>query len=209
MVYLIGGAPRVGKTILARAFSRAHRISWISTDTLEVIAGEYMSQTVWNRTHPYSVARRKLSHAQFYEQLSTTKIVSLLRAQARATFAAISMLVESSLKDGVDYCIEGYHVDPATVEKLQKKFGTKHIRAVFLVKYDVNQFVQEVRVHAGPNDWLHQVDKKGVTFERVGKMVAQYSAFVTREAEARNYTVVSVDKQFKKAQAEAMRLLEK
>lgn len=209
MIYLIGGPPRVGKTILAQTFSRTHRVPWISCDTLETIAGEYMSQSTWNRTHPYSVARRKLSHAQFYDQLSSVKIVALLRAQARATFAAISMLVECSLQDGVDYCIEGYHIEPTTVEKLQKKFGAKHIRAVFLVKHDVAQFVRDVSVHSGPNDWLKLVDKKGVTFECVGKMVAHHSATTAKEAASRGYAVVSMDKQFGKAQKEAMRTLYK
>lgn len=199
----------MGKSLLAQAFSHAHRVSWISCDTLEVVAGEYMSQTTWNRTHPYSVARRKLSHAQFYGQLSTTKIISLLRAQARSTFAAVSMLIECSINDGVDYCIEGYHIDPATVEKLQKKFGAKNIRAVFLVKRDAEQFARDARIHSGANDWLRQVDKKGETFARVGKMVAQYSISISKEAGDRGFTVVSMDTQFKKAQAEALRSLRK
>lgn len=207
MIYLIGGPPRCGKTLLARAFSAQNRIPWISSDTLETIAGEYMSQTTWNRTHPYSVARRKYSHTDFYKQLSTAKIVSLLRTQARATFAAVSMLIESSLQDGVDFCIEGYHIEPVVVEKLQKKFGEKHIRAIFVVKHDAVQFAEDVRVHSGPNDWLQLVDKKGESFARVGEMVARFSSVIEKEAQARGYSVVSMDKAFTRAQKVAMKML--
>src|SRR5215217_4052219 len=39
MIYLIGGAPRAGKTILAQRLSSKFQVGWISTDLLLTLLG--------------------------------------------------------------------------------------------------------------------------------------------------------------------------
>ena len=39
MIYLIGGAPRAGKTILVQRLSRKLHVGWISTDLLLPLLG--------------------------------------------------------------------------------------------------------------------------------------------------------------------------
>ena len=43
MIYLIGGAPRCGKTTFSKRLAAKKRIPWISTDLIESIVAEYMS----------------------------------------------------------------------------------------------------------------------------------------------------------------------
>ena len=102
--------------------SKKFGIPWISTDMLEVVSGEYMSQTEWKKTHPYSFLRRThKTNDAFYKELSPKKIVSVLRRQAKATAVAIDMAAICEIKDENDYIFEGYHIEPALASRLIKK----------------------------------------------------------------------------------------
>lgn len=210
MIYIIGGPPRCGKTTLAKAMSKKMRIPWISCDTLEVVVGEYMSQADWDTTHPYSVLRRTLkTNDRFYAALKPQKIISVLRAQARATFPAIAMMVLSELTEGNDYIIEGYHIDPSFAVQLIKKHGRKNVRAIFLTKHDPEKFAVDVHKSTTPNDWLILGTKHKHTFVTIGKMVALYSTFFQKEARRNRLPSISMDVQFEKQLKRAIKLLTK
>ena len=53
MIYLIGGAPRAGMTILGQQFAAKLRIGWISTDLLQhvlQVKNHDGTQAEWNAT---------------------------------------------------------------------------------------------------------------------------------------------------------------
>jgi len=197
MIYLIGGPPRCGKTTLAKRMSKKFGIPWISTDTLEVVSGEYMTQKQWNKSHPYSVLRHKLkTNDEFYNKLSAQKIISVLQREACATFPAIEMTALCEIKDGNDYIIEGYHIVPSFAQKMIKKCGKKNVRAIFLAKFDANKFAQDVHKSTTPNDWLIVLTKKQETFIKVGKMVSLYSRYFEKEAKKFGLRVFNTDVNF-------------
>ena len=58
MIYLIGGAPRTGKSILGQRFAAKLKIGWISTDLLMEllrVQGDEGVKTEWNAT-PEAIA---------------------------------------------------------------------------------------------------------------------------------------------------------
>ena len=59
MFYLIGGAPRTGKTTLAKQLSKKLVLPWISTDTLESVVLKYFSDEELPLKFPKSVIRRE------------------------------------------------------------------------------------------------------------------------------------------------------
>src|SRR3989338_8625512 len=165
MIYLIGGPPRCGKTTLAKTMSKKLGIPWISCDTLEVIAGAYMSKAQWNKTHPYSLLRSKhKTNDDFYNAYSVEKIIEVLRKQAEPTVAAIDMMTICEIKDGNNYIIEGYHILPTIAAELMKKYGHKNIKAIFLGKHDPKKFAVDVHKSTTPNDWMLLGTKKSETF---------------------------------------------
>lgn len=197
MIYLIGGPPRCGKTSLAKALSKQLGIPWISSDTLEVVAGEYMTQEEWEQTHPYSIAHT--SNNAFYKEFSTKEIIDLIKAQALATQPAIEMTVLCALKDQLDYVVEGYHVTPKFATKLIKRFGKANIKAVFLVQTDVDRFVTDAPQNSVLNDWLNKKDTTPDTLVRVAKMVVTYSASLIKDATKYKLPVFVMDKNWHKS----------
>ncbi len=197
MIYLIGGPPRCGKTTFAKTMSKKLGMPWISTDMLEVVSGEYMTQSQWNTSHPYSFLRRKYrTNDAFYATLSPQEVVNVLRRQAKATAPAIEMAAICAINDGHDYIIEGYHIEPNVAAKLTKKYGKKNITAVFLTKGDSIAFARDVTKSTTLNDWLLVGTKKEETFLRVGKMVSLSSKNFEKEAEKYGFVVYRMDEDF-------------
>ncbi len=208
MIYLIGGPPRCGKTTFAKTMSKKLGIPWISTDMLEVVTGEYMSQKQWDKTHPYSLLRRKYKdNDSFYGKLSAQKIMAVIKKQARPTFGAIDMAAICEINDGNDYIIEGYHIEPNLAHKLMKKYGKKNVCAIFLTKFDAEKFAINVYKSTTPNDWLISGTKNRETFVKVGKMVSLYSKEFEQGANKYRLRVLNMDNSFREKISEGIKLL--
>lgn len=184
MIYLIGGPPKCGKTTLAKRLAYKRHVPWISADTLQNIVLCYTPKAKRSALFPHS-HRRKGSNDQFYSSYSPEQIVKNYIAQGKATYNAISMIVETYLKDQEDLIVEGYQVTPSIVNRVLKRFGQKNVKAVFLVRCDEQKFALDVRKSVTPNDWILRRTKNEVTFKRIAKMVVEYSRYF--EIEAKKY----------------------
>lgn len=164
-----------------------------------------MTKSKWDKTHPYSLLRRIYkTNDRFYETLSPQKIVNVLKKQARATFSAIDMMAICEIKDGNDYIIEGYHLEPRFVQTLIKKYGKKNFKAVFLTKINAEKFAQDVHKSTTPNDWLISGTKKKESFIKVGQMVSWYSLALEKEAKKYGFQTWHMDQNFPKQLQEAI-----
>ena len=180
---------------MAKRFS----LPWISTDSLEVIARAYVPKCDWDKKYPYSSLRKKgkaRNNDLFYCTYSADKIISVLRRQAKTTEKAIENFVLNEIDNGNDYIVEGYHLEPSFVYKLQKKCGAKNIKVVFVTKLDAEKFALDVKKSTTPNDWLLVLTKKEETFLRVGKMVSSFSAYLEKEAQKYKFKVFNTDQDF-------------
>lgn len=199
MIYLIGGPPRTGKTVLAKKLSKKTKIPWLSCDTLDAITQESTPTNKWREKYPYSFLRRKgkmRGNDEFYRTYSSAKIISVLKKQARSVYDAIDTAIACEIADGNDYIIEGYHIMPSFAQKMIKKYGKQNVRAVFLTKFDANKFAKDVHKSTTPNDWLIVLTKKPETFVKVGKMVSTYSKDFEKEAKKFGLQVFNTDTNF-------------
>jgi len=107
MIYLVGGAPRAGKSILGQQVAADLKIGWISTDLLvdflrvkdETIKAE------WNATRP------------------------AIKATAEWFFPYLERFIWGVSSQAENYLIEGVDFLPTQVKQLSEKYK---IRAVFL-----------------------------------------------------------------------------
>jgi len=212
MIYLIGAPPRCGKTILAKKMSKEIKIPWISCDTLDSISQEYVSAKIWVKKYPYSALRRKKGERdndEFYAEHPPSKIIGLLRIEASSVHKAIETMIACEVADGNDFIIEGYQILPSFADKMIKKFGKQHVKAIFLTKFDVNKFARDVHYSSNSNDWLLKITKNQETFARVGKMVSEYSKIFNREAGGFGFSVFNMDENFYGQIKQAIKYLRK
>jgi 2-phosphoglycerate kinase len=104
MIYLIGGAPRSGKSTLCQRFARGHRFGWIATDVIKELL-PHTTESQWNAS-PEAIAVVARRFAPYLE-----KIVW-----------GVSSLASN-------YVIEGVEICPEQVADLSRRFD---IRSVFL-----------------------------------------------------------------------------
>lgn len=196
MIYLIGGPPKCGKTTLAKKLSKEYNIPWISADTLQNIIKVYTPKEKHKILFPHSYLRGG-SNDEFYSKHSAKEIIKNYVKQGKATYDAISMMAETYLVDEDDFIVEGYQITPEIVNRILKKFGKEHIKAVFLIKCDEQKFIQDIHKSTTPNDWIIRKTKDEATYGKIAKMISEYSNYFEKEGEKYRLTVFNMDNSFK------------
>jgi hypothetical protein len=149
MLYLVGGAPRTGKSSLAMAMLRTHDVPWLPTDVVRHIL---------RRTMPEIDAIESGPH--------------YIDGLAQLMHPIVEELIELCLGQAQHYLIEGVEILPAHVEGYAARFG--QIRACFLG--DSLASAANLRAYQGENPW-HQ-DQTDAQLEGMATAIRERSAGV-------------------------------
>ena len=179
MLYLIGGAPRVGKTILAQQLCTTRSVGWISTDLLTDLV---RVATAPERTMTWDASPEAIT------------------AGADWFFPYLERFLwgVSSLSD--QYVIEGVKFLPAQVAQLRAQYP---IRAVFLgcSRMTLEDFTKFPGRSKGYSD-LPEAQRRQIVED-----VPRWSAFIRQEADRFGYAYVDVVNDFPRRLAEAEMVL--
>ena len=179
MIYLIGGAPRAGKTILGQQISRELRIGWVSTDLLlTLLRVTYVEgmKTEWNAA-PEAITANATWFFPYLERFVW----------------GVNSMVE-------DYVIEGVDFLPTQAAQLAAQYP---IRAVFLgcsgmTPATLQQFPGRSRGYQNlPESMRNQIAQD----------VPLWSEFIWQEAERYHYTYIDTASSFPERLREAEALL--
>ena len=75
MIYLIGGPPRVGKTILAEALAKKRSFPYFTLDHVTSVITPYISKVKYHAELPLRMARQETNYNNdiFYAKYSSKK----------------------------------------------------------------------------------------------------------------------------------------
>jgi 2-phosphoglycerate kinase len=194
MIYLIGGAPKCGKTTLAKKISKSFGIPWVSTDTLQNVIKPYMHENDFPIKFPADYQRSE-NNDEKYSKFSINEIIEAYKQQAKTVYQAIEMFAVCEIADGNDFIIEGYHIEPELVQELNIKYPDK-AKSIFLVKSDKNKFVCDIKQSTTPNDWIIARTGKEETYQKIANMICEYSDFFEKEAKKYSFKVLNMDNDF-------------
>ncbi len=194
MIYLIGGPPKCGKTTLSKKISKLFGIPWVSTDTLQCVIKPYLANKNLSKSFPTCDQRCK-DNDEKYSKYSIEEIIKAYQQQAKTVYKAIDMFVECEITDGNDFIVEGYHVEPELVSKLNSKYPGK-IKSIFLVKSDMEKFVSDIKKTTTPNDWIIARTKNEETYKKIAKMICEYGNYFEKESEKYRLKVLNMDIDF-------------
>lgn len=193
-IYLIWGPPKCGKTTLSKELAKKLGISYVSADTLESILHYYLPTTEFSKsTLKWD---NKKSNDTFYSENTTNEIMNSYISQWRVSYKAIRSVVETSIIEEDSIIIEWYQVTPEVVSEIKKEFGNDNIREVFLIKTDINKFLENIHNSTTPNDWILKKTKLESTFLKITEMLIGYSKYFVVEAGKYNLKTLNMDDNF-------------
>ena len=162
-IYLIGGAPRVGKSVAAKALAEKTGFQLISTDDLDTFPCPGFSGTSSENT------------------LSPDERVKLQEVSAQSLEPELDRRIHEAMEHHQNLIMEGVHFLPSHVKQLIKKYGAEKIHAIFLGSKNLTRIIDGMDKNTNPNDWLQKAS--GVVRRQVGEFVIASSQRIHERAE--------------------------
>ena len=191
MIFLLGGAPRVGKSVISSEIRQRHAVSVVSTDTLGAVLEHALSPEsapdlfVFARFNELPVADRVKLMVDDPDEL-----IDYVRRESRVVWKAVEAFIRREADEGRDVLIEGVAVLPELVSQIE---GIPH-RVVFIGnqsnkhKENIKKFAEE-----DEHDWM-----RGASDEYVGAFamfVERMSAYIEQEAKKYGFEYIEMDEE--------------
>ena len=128
MIYFIGGAPRIGKSIVASELAKKINAELISTDELENKVSSSMSEDERSELFPL----QGFSGDPNENSLTVSERVKLQIIGARSLENELEKIVTHALENNRSVVIEGVHILPQFIRRLTEDLGGEHFCVVFI-----------------------------------------------------------------------------
>lgn len=176
MIYLIGGAPRVGKSFIANSLAQQVKARIVATDDLcsRVLSATPEEERASKFPWPvFSGIASENTH-------TPEERVRLQIIEARSSEAEIDRVVTEAIHDPQFLVVEGVHLLPDHVRKLQEKFGRDRVHAIFVGSQDIERVLDGMAKNTNPHDWMKEANAE--VQRQVAEFVVAYSGWIKAEA---------------------------
>lgn len=170
-IYLIGGAPRMGKTKMMFHVLQSHPTPAVSTDALRHVLRSI-----------YTVQQKPNLFAEFNTQIVSSKLalqdkIMTQNSESVDVWPAVMHYIESNHEDGLDVLVEGVAVLPEFLQQFPYKF-----QAIFIGNQS-HDHVRTILSQAKKDqyDWLHNKNEKEMY--EFATYVTGFSQYIQKEAE--------------------------
>jgi 2-phosphoglycerate kinase len=206
-IILIGGVPRSGKTTLAKTISEKLNVVCISTDDIDDGLKEKLPKEEIDKLFPKTALRIKSGggNDEMYSSFTTEEIVSAYLKQAEAVWPAVSDLVRSAIREKRNCVIEGYHVTPKLIAKLNAE--NLNVSSVVLVSTAGEDVIERSIKSDTKQDWLRDKTKQPETFQKVANMISLFSEKLIQEAVEHGVKIIDTSEDFPAKFEEAINYL--
>jgi 2-phosphoglycerate kinase len=191
MIYLLGGPPRVGKSIISSEIRQKHALSVVSTDTLAAVLENVLSP----EAAPDLFIFRKFNENAMVDRMKLimqdpAKLIDDVRKESFVVWKAVEAYIRRENNEGRDVLIEGVAVLPELMSQLE---DIPH-RVVFIGnqgenhKENIKKFAEE-----NEHDWM-----RGASDQYIGAFalfVKRMSAYIEREAKKYGFEYIEMDKE--------------
>lgn len=201
MIYLLGGPPRVGKSIICRTITAEHGVNVVSTDSLGAVLETVLAPEaepdlfIVSRLNEMTAADRIALMAE-----DTTVRIGYQIREGHAVWRAVKPFILREKDEGRDVVIEGVAVLPELVNQLG---GIEH-RAVFIGNQG-NEHKENIKRSARENehDWMRYASAEEI--DAFATFVVRMSSYIENEAHRYSFEYIEMDKRpFSDAVAEVV-----
>ena len=190
MIFLLGGPPRVGKSIISREILQKYAVSVVSTDTLGAVLENILSPEV----APDLFVFGKFNEMPITERVKfitkdPAELIDYVRKESHVVWKAVEAFIKRENSEGRDVLIEGVAVLPELMSQLE---DIPH-RVVFIGNQGENH-KENIKKSADENelDWMRGVSDPYI--EAYAMFVKRMSAYIEQEAKKYGFDYIEMDK---------------
>ena len=190
MIFLIGGPPRVGKSILSGEIRQKRAVSVVSTDTL----GAVLENVLGPEAAPELFAFSKFHEMPMAERVKLimkdpAELINYVRKESYVVWKAVEAFIRRENDEGRDLLIEGVAILPELMRQLE---DIPH-RAVFIGNQGAN-LKENIRKSAKENDydWMRGVSDQFI--DAFAMFVKQMSGYIEQETKQYGFKYIEMDK---------------
>lgn len=192
MIYLIAGAPRVGKSVVASWLAKRLGIPYVGTDDLCDRVSTSLSEEEKASKFPLPpFSGDPIENIATPDERVAFQIVS-----AKSLEPEIDRLISKSIEEKASLVIEGIHLLPEYVSGLLAKYGSENIRALFIGSQDIDLVADGIVKNTHPNNWMKDSDPQVI--RQVAEFVVAFSGYVKKEGEGLGLTYRERTENFEK-----------
>jgi 2-phosphoglycerate kinase len=188
MIYLLGGPPRVGKSIISKTITKEHGINVVSTDSL----GAVLESVVDPEIEPGLFIVNRFNEMTAEEKISlmlknTTERINYQVAENCAVWKAVAPFIEREKDEGRDVVVEGVAVLPELVSQLQNIA----YRVVFVGNRDP-EHKENIKKSAkeDEHDWMQDASDEYI--DAFATFVAEMSSYIKKEANKYSFEYIEM-----------------
>ena len=190
MIYLLGGPPRVGKSIISKTITVKHGINVVSTDSLGAVLESVLDPEV----EPGLFIVNRFNEMAAVDRIdlmvkNTTKRIDYQIQEGYAVWKAVKPFILRENDNDRDVVIEGVAVLPELVSQLVDV----DYRAVFIGNQG-NEHKKNIKKSAKENehDWMRYASDEYI--DAFATFVVQMSGYIEEEAHKYGYEYIEMDK---------------
>jgi len=176
MIYLIGGSPRVGKSIIAKSVAKKQKTEIISTDDVCEDYFKHLSDEEKKAKFPLPSFSGNASE----NTLKPEEWVDLQIISAKSLETELSRIISEAIAEDKTVVIEGVHLLPEYVSSILAKYGSDKIRALCIGLTDVDQAVEGIMRNTNPDNWMRESNSDVV--RQVAESIVAFSVRIQEDA---------------------------
>ncbi len=190
MIFLLGGPPRVGKSIISSEIRQKRALSVVSTDTLGAVLENVLGPEgapdlfVFGKFHEMPMAERvKLI------MKDPAELIDYVRKESYVVWKAVEAFIRRENDEGRDILIEGVAILPELMSQLE---DIPH-RVVFIGNQGGNH-KENIKKSAEENeyDWMRDVSDQFIG--AFAMFVKQMSDYIEQETKQYGFKYIEMDK---------------
>jgi len=191
MIYLLGGSPRVGKSIISNEIRQKYAVSVVSTDTLGAVLENVLSPEAAPDLYVFGKFNEKpMAERVKLMMKDPAELIETVRVESHVVWKAVEAFIRRENDEGRDALIEGVAVLPELMGQLE---DIPH-RVVFIGNQGENH-KENIKKSAEENehDWMRDVSDQYIG--AFVMFVKRMSAYIEQQAQKYGFEYIEMDKE--------------
>lgn len=201
MIYLIGGAMRVGKSILAKAIAEKTQAELIATDDVCRAAIKKLSPEEKDKQYPL----RSFKSDPAKNTVTPEDNVERQIVTAQSLIPELDRIISEAISQKRTLVIEGVFILPHYVHSLIEKYGPQNVHAVFVGSKHIEHIINGIKKNTSPNNWMKESNPEVI--RQVAALTVAFSQRIQEDADEYHLEYVERTENFEKDKEQLQTML--